>query len=125
LDELYIMNTMDELRNYLLSTPYDVTVILLAYEYTPKNKTIPNLLAAQSILLKSNPKYNFTYEYKVITASEIHNFYLANVTTFLPYLVTYKKEYKFRVPWWFPCKQTDPSGPTDDVNRFILQSLKN
>ena len=116
---------MDDLRNYLLITTYDVTVILLAYEYTPNNKIIPNLLAAQHSLLQNNPKYNMTYEYIVITSSQIYKFYLANVTTFIPYLVTYKKEYKLRDPWWFPCKQTDPSGPTDDVKRFILQSLKN
>jgi hypothetical protein len=97
----------------------------LAYDYSPKNNIIPNLLAAQSTLLKSNPIYNFTYEYKVITSSQIYNFYLANVTTMIPYVVTYKKEYKLRDPWWFPCKQTDPSGPQNVVNRFILQSLKN
>ena len=116
---------MDDLRKYLLTTNYDVTVLLLAYDYSPKNKIIPNLLAAQYSLLKSNPKYKLTYEYLVITSSQIYNFYLANVATMIPYLVTYKKKYKFREPWWYPCKQTNPGGPSDDVNRFILQSLKN
>jgi hypothetical protein len=119
------METMDDLHNYLLSTTYDITVILLAYTYTPNNKVIPNLLAAQHKKLKDNETYQLTYEYLVITSSQIYNFYLANVTTMIPYLVTYKKQYKLRDPWWFPCKQTDPAGPTEDVNRFILQSLKN
>ena len=116
---------MDDLHTYLLTTIYDITVILLAYPYTPKNTNIPNLLAAQHELLKANPKYKLTYEYKVITSPQIYNYYLGNVTTFIPYLVTYKKAYRLRVPWWYPCKQTDPSGPVDDVNRFILNSLKN
>lgn len=116
---------MDQLHTYLLHTTYDITVILLAYSYTPKNVVIPNLLADQHNKLKDNTKYKLTYEYLIITSSEIYSFYLSNVTTHIPYLITYKKAYKYRVPWWYPCKQADPNGPIDDLKRFILQTLKN
>jgi hypothetical protein len=133
--------TMTDLQNYLSTTTYDMTIILIAYPFTPKTRTIENLLAAQYSLfkkaslgftydnvtkqLKPNKAYTYTYEYLTITAPEIYNFYLANVTTQVPYLVTYKKEYKTRTPWWYPCKQVDANSSLDDINRFIYQSLKN
>jgi len=133
--------TMDDLQNYLSTTTYDMTILLIAYPFTPKTITIENLLAAQYSIfkktslgftydnitkqLKQNAPYTYTYEYIVVTAPQIYNFYLANVTTQVPYLVTYKKAYKTRTPWWYPCKQVDANATLDNIKRFVYQSLKN
>jgi len=123
-----IINTMEELRNYLSTTTYDITFILLKNTFNTKLNFVENLISAQHRDLIQNPlngvKYTLTYEYLTITSVEILNFYLTNITTMIPYLVTYKKKYITRNPWWFPCKQTDPNGPIDDVKVFILYSLK-
>ena len=122
------LNTMTDLYNYLTTTTYDITFVLIAYPFSlSANKRIIdivqlNILKEYSIL-KINPLYTVTYEFLTITSDEIAQFYLANVTTEIPYLITYKKKYITREPWWYPCKQVSLSSPIDDINVYIKYSL--
>jgi len=120
------MNTVSELQTYLSTTKYDITIILLATPTTRQDPYITKQICAKYLSLKQDPPhgtiYNLTYEYITVTSTEILQFYSTNVTTTLPYLVTYKKRYIGREPWWYPCKQSET---TVDLDIFILYSLKN
>ena len=118
------INTMDDLHTFLLNSKYDVTIILLAYPFAKPLAYIPQLIASQYATLKKSPLYFTTYQYLVITAPQITAFYLANVTTAIPYLITYKNKYLTRIPWWYPCKQVSVTSPIDDINLYIKYSLK-
>jgi 8-oxo-dGTP pyrophosphatase MutT (NUDIX family) len=65
--------------------------------FNTKLNFVENLINAQHRELTQKPlngvKYTLTYEYLTITSVEILNFYLTNITTMIPYLVTYKKKY--------------------------------
>jgi hypothetical protein len=113
--------TMTDLQSYLSATTYDITIILLTD--LKQDPYIKRDLCAQYSLLQKDKTYTLTYEYLIITSVEILQFYSINVTSTLPYLVTYKKRYN-RDPWWYPCKQAE-AGSTDNLNVFILYSLKN
>lgn len=117
------LNTMEDLYTFLSNSTYDVTIILIAYPFTKPLVYIPQLIASQYAILKKNPYYFITYQYLVITAPKITEFYLANVTTSIPYLVTYKNKYLSRIPWWYPCKQVSATSPIDDINVFIKYSI--
>lgn len=114
---------MAELQTDLNATTYDITFILIAYPFTPTDVLIQNLIKLQYTILKINPLYTLTYRFLTLTSEEIRQFYLTNVTTEIPYLVTYKKKYMYRDPWWFPCKQVSLSSPIDDINVYIKNSL--
>ena len=114
---------MDGLRTYLNDTAYDITFILIAYPFTPADVLIQSLITLQYTILKINPLYTLTYQFLTLTSEEIRRFYLTNVTTSIPYLVTYKKRYMYREPWWFPCKQVSLSSPIGDINVYIKNSL--
>ena len=114
---------MSELRTHLNTTTYDITFILVAYQFTPADVLVQNLIRLQYTILKINPLYTLTYQFLQLTSEEIRQFYLTNVTTAIPYLVTYKKTYMYRDPWWFPCKQVSLSSPIDDINVYIKNSL--
>ena len=123
------ITTMEGLYSYLLNTSYDISIIMLTYTFTPKINYIQKLIAAYYNELNQNAikkklTYTLTYEYIMISSPEIINFYLTNITTNIPYLVTYKKSYiTIRNPWWYPCKQIDANAPIDDINVFIKYSL--
>ena len=117
------ITTMEQLRTFLNATTYDITFILIAYPFTPKDIYVQNLIKMEYGLLKNDPLYKLTYQFLTITSEEIIKFYLANVTTIIPYLVTYKKKYMYREPWWYPCKQVSLSSPTDDIKVYIKYSL--
>jgi len=119
------MNTMAELQSYLNTTTYDITFILIAYPFTSNKKVdyVKKSILIQHTLLKLNPLYTLTYQFLTVTSDEIIKFYLANVTTEVPYLVTYKKRYKYREPWWYPCKQVALSSSVDDIGVYIKYSL--
>lgn len=114
---------MTELRADLNATTYDITFILIAYPFTPADVLIQKLIDIQYTILRIDPLYTLTYRFLTLTSDEIRQFYLTNVTTSLPYLVTYKKKYMYRDPWWFPCKQVSLSSPIDDINVYIKYSL--
>lgn len=116
---------MSELQTYLNNTTYDITFILIAYPFTSNKKVdyVTKSILQQYTVLKINSTYTLTYEFLTITSDEIIRFYLANVTTEVPYLVTYKKRYMYREPWWFPCKQVALSSSTDDISVYIKYSL--
>jgi hypothetical protein len=114
---------MNELRSYLNTTTYDITFILIAYPFTPADSYVQNLIKIQYSVLKLNPTYTLTYEFLTLTSDEIRQFYLANVTTEIPYLVSYKKRYITRDPWWYPCKQVSLSSTKDDISVYIKYSL--
>ena len=114
---------MSELRTHLNTTTYDITFILVAYPFTPADVLVQNLIRLQYTILKINPLYTLTYQFLQLTSEEIRQFYLTNVTTAIPYLVTYKKTYMYRDPWWFPCKQVSLSSPIADINVYIKYSL--
>ena len=75
------LNTMTDLYNYLTTTTYDITFVLIAYPFSlSANKRIIdivqlNILKEYSIL-KINPLYTVTYEFLTITSDEIAQFYL-------------------------------------------------
>jgi hypothetical protein len=117
------MNTMAELQTDLNATTFDITFILIAYPFTPADVLVQSLINLQYTILKINPLYTLTYRFLTLTSEEIRRFYLTNVTTEIPYLVTYKKKYMYRDPWWFPCKQVSLSSPIADINVYIRNSL--
>ncbi len=114
---------MAELQTDLNATTFDITFILIAYPFTPADVLVQSLINLQYTILKINPLYTLTYRFLTLTSEEIRRFYLTNVTTEIPYLVTYKKKYMYRDPWWFPCKQVSLSSPIADINVYIRNSL--
>jgi len=119
---------MDELYNYLKTTTYDLTFILISQPFgisVNKNRiyTVEVNILRQFSVLKIDPLYKLTYEFLKITSDEIIKFYLENITKEIPYLVNYKKKYLERVPWWYPCKQISLISPMADIDVFIKYSL--
>ena len=115
--------TLLDLKNYLENTPFDITIIYVSYTDVADNvslRTTANLIYRR---LRSNPLYTLTYELLLISTPEIKSFFLKNITTELPYLVSYKKRFK-RELWWLPCKEADPNGLIINLRRFIIESLE-
>ena len=123
-----MITTVGGLQTYLKNTTYDITVILITPPEKRVNPSIHHSLCAQHLILKQEPhhdmQYNLTYEYLILDSIELIHYYTNHVTSTIPYLVTYKKKYANREPW-YPCKKADPNSTRDDLKVFYLYSLKN
>ena len=76
-----VLNTLQDLADYLRNTQYDITFIHLDTNLSSVN--------IDALISYVNLSYNKSYEYIVITSSAIINFYNSNYNS--PILLTFKK----------------------------------
>ena len=121
------IETMGQLYNHLNSTTADFTIIYLSYTNDTYATALSAIIEQQYQIIKAaNPSYNYTYEYLIIyDKSEINTFFINNIVSTLPYLLSYKKKYVIRDPWWTPCKkiEIDIRVPQNVLYKFISYSL--
>jgi hypothetical protein len=121
------IETMAQIYNHLNSTTADFTIIYLSYTNDTYATALSAIIEKQYLEIKAaNPSYNYTYEYLIIyDKPQINTFFVNNIASTLPYLLSYKKKYVNRTPWWTPCKklEIDIRVPQNVLYGFISYSL--